>query len=72
MLPSTGTTRYSRAEGEELLRYASTCGADVIHAGNAIAGLPGGNERRTCMTRLVECLRTALTTTAPLAVSGVA
>lgn len=44
----------------------------VVETGNAIAQLPGGNERRMCMTRFVDWLRTALATTAPLAVSGVA
>lgn len=44
----------------------------VVETGNAIARLPGGNERRACMTRLADWLRTALTATAPLAVSGVA
>ena len=43
----------------------------VIETGNMIAQLPDGHARRTCMERLVEWLRKALTTTAPLAVSGV-
>ncbi len=43
----------------------------VIETGNIIAQLPDGNARRTCMERFVEWLRKALTTTAPLAVSGV-
>ncbi len=44
----------------------------VIETGNAITRLSDGNERRRCTTRLAEWLRAALTTTAPLAVSGVA
>ena len=43
----------------------------VIETGNMIAQLSDGNARRTCMERFVEWLRKALTTTAPLAVSGV-
>lgn len=43
----------------------------VIETGNVIAQLPDGHARRACMERFVEWLRKALTTTAPLAVSGV-
>lgn len=43
----------------------------VIETGNAIAQLADGHSRRTCMERFVKWLRGALTTTAPLAVSGV-
>lgn len=45
--------------------------AAVIETGNIIAQLPDGHARRTCMERFVEWLRKALTTTAPMAVSGV-
>lgn len=44
----------------------------VIETGNKIAQLADGHSRRVCMERFVEWLRGALTTTAPLAVSGVA
>ncbi len=43
----------------------------VIETGNVIAQLPEGHARRTCMERFVEWLRRALTTTVPIAVSGV-
>jgi hypothetical protein len=43
----------------------------VIETGNVIAQLAAGHARRTCMQRFVDWLQRALTTTAPLAVSGV-
>lgn len=43
----------------------------VVETGNAITRLADGNQRRACTERFVEWLRTALTTTAPLAVSGI-
>lgn len=43
----------------------------VIETGNVIAQLPAGHARRACMERFIEWLRRALTTTTPLAVSGV-
>jgi hypothetical protein len=45
----------------------------VIETGNVISHsqLADGHSRRTCMGRFVEWLRRALTTTVPMAVSGV-
>lgn len=62
------------AKFQRLVREATTFVfpvTAVIETGNMIAQLPDGHARRTCMERLVEWLRKALTTTAPLAVSGV-
>lgn len=62
------------AEFQRLVREATTFVFPVtalIETGNIIAQLPDGHARRTCMERLVDLLRRALTTTPPLAVSGV-
>ena len=62
------------AKFQRLVREATTFVfpvTAVIETGNVIAQLSDGNVRRTCMERFVEWLRKALTTTAPLAVSGV-